>query len=185
MEERRDLGRELDDIQQQMKELEIRYEQYFAGVDKREPYNERKELARRIRHYTNRRIVWTDLKFRYQSISSRFASYSHYWDRILRLIDEGKYHRHTAKLKSDLQPPASQEQAAQDNAETEAVKLQRELVKARTSCGLKGAAPTAEKVAAFLESQREKIRDRYGDRAVEFSIETNAGKPRIKVSLKK
>jgi hypothetical protein len=184
MDERRALGSELDDIQQQMKELEIRYEQYFAGVEKREPYNERKNLARRIRHYTNRRIVWTDLKFRYQGIASRFASYSQYWDRILRLIDEGKYHRHTSKLNA---PPAAagKETEAAPSGPTEAQRLQQELAKAREDCGLKGAAPSAEKVAAFLDTQREKIRQKYGDKAVAFSIDTSDGKPRIKVSLKK
>ena len=49
-----------------MKELEVRYEQYFAGIERREPYNERRNLARRLRQFTNRAIVWTELKFRYQ-----------------------------------------------------------------------------------------------------------------------
>ncbi len=184
MDERRVLALELDEIQQQMKELEIRYEQYFAGVEKREPYNERKALARRIRHYTNRRIVWTDLKFRYQGLASRLASYSHYWDRILRLIDEGKYHRHTSKINAP-KPPAAPDLAATGANRDEAKRLQQELAAARDACGIAGNAPSAEKVAAFLDAQREKIRQRYGDKAVAFSIDTSDGKPRIKVSLKK
>ena len=191
MDERRVLALELDEIQQQMKELEIRYEQYFAGVERREPFNERKNLARRIRQYTNRRIVWTDLKFRYQGIASRFMSYAQYWDRILRLIDEGKYHRHTAKLNTpkppacpDL-PPACPDLPPAETGNGEAERLQKELADARAACGMSGSAPSAEKVAAFLDAQREKIRQRYGDKAVAFSIDTSDGKPRIKVSLKK
>ena len=184
MDERREVGKELDEIQQQMKDLEIRYEQYFAGVEKREPYNERKNLARRIRQYTNRRIVSTDLKFRYQGLTSRFASYTQYWDRILRLIDEGKYHRHTAKLGAPAAPGAGKQANAASNS-AEADRLQKELSKARQSCGMQGSAPSAEKVAAFLNTQREKIRQRYGDRPVTFSVDTSDGKPRIKVSLKK
>jgi len=184
MDERRGLALELDDIQQQMKELEIRYEQYFAGVEKREPYNERKTLARRIRHYTNRRIVWTDLKFRYQGIAARFASYAQYWDRILRLIDEGKYHRHTSKLNAP-RPASATDPASVGTEPNEAKRLQKELAAARQACGMAGDAPSAEKVAAFLDAQREKIRQRYGDKAVAFSIDTSDGKPRIKVSLKK
>ena len=57
MDDRRALGNELDEIQQQMKELEIRYEQYFAGVEKREPHRERIDIAKRLRQYTHRRIV--------------------------------------------------------------------------------------------------------------------------------
>ncbi len=182
MDERRQLAQELDEIQQQTKELEIHYEQYFAGIEKREPYQQRKDLARRIRHFTNRHIVWTDLKFRYQSIASRLMSYGQYWDRILRLIDEGKYHRHTSKLSTS----PSQRQSTTNNADpkVEAAKLHQELSQARKSCGLSGTGPSAEKVATFLATQREKIRSRYGDKPVEFSIDISGEKPRIKVSLK-
>lgn len=182
MDERRALGFELDEIQQQLKELEIRYEQYFAGVEKREPCKDRDALARRLRHYTNRRIVWTDLKFRYQGLTSRFMSYSHYWDRILRLIDEGKYHRHTSKLGSSAPSPDKQVANPLNN---EAKRLQRELAEAKKNCGIQSETPSVDKVAAFLDAQREIIRKRYGDRPVQFSIDTSDGKPRIKVGLKK
>jgi hypothetical protein len=183
MDERRALGYELDDIQQQLKELEIRYEQYFAGVEKREPHRERINLAKRLRQYTNRQIIQTDLKFRYHGLTSRFMSYAQYWDRILRLIDEGKYHRHTAKLKK---PAAPAKQAPATNTQRQEVeRLQQELCEARKACGLSGDAPSISKIAAFLDAQREKISSRYGDRPVQFSIDINDDKPRIKVSLKK
>lgn len=184
MDERRTIASELDEIQQQTKELEIRYEQYFAGVHKREPQLDRKNLARRIRHYNNRRIVWTDLKFRHQGLATRFMSYCQYWDRILRLMDEGKYHRHTAKMNAPARA-AAPNKPSDGSTDNEAARLQKELAKAREACGIQGVAPSAEKVAAFLDTQREKIRQRYGDKAVAFSIDSSAGKPRIKVSLKK
>jgi len=184
MDERRQLGQELDEIQQQIKKLEIQYEQYFAGIERREPYNERKDIARQIRHFTNRHIIWTDLKFRYQGITSRFMSYGQYWDRILRLIDEGKYPRHITKLKTT--PLTTQADRTKSiNPKVEAAKLQQDLSRARKTCGLSGDGPSAEKVAEFLASQREKIRSRYGDKPVEFSIDTSGEKPRIKVSLTK
>jgi hypothetical protein len=181
MDEKRDIARELDEIQQEVKELEIRYEQYFAGVERREPYNERKNLARRLRHFTNRHIVWTDMKFRYQSLASRFMSYGQYWDRILRLIDEGKYHRHMSKIN----PPAAKSTTVVLSPKEEASYLQKELSDARKALGLHSAAPSADSVEVFLAAQREKIRNRYGDRPVQFSIDTSGDKPRIKVSLKK
>ena len=181
MDEKRSLAYELDEIQQELKELEIRYEQYFAGIERREPYNERKDLARRLRQFTNRHIVWTDLKFRYQAMASRFMSYGQYWDRILRLIDEGKYHRHKSKIK----PPASGTTATRLSPKDEAITLQKELSEARKTLGLSGAAPSTDAVEVFLAAQREKIRARYGDKPIKFSIDTSGDKPRIKVSLKK
>lgn len=184
MDERRKLARELDDIQQRIKELEIRYEQYFAGHERREPMYERRDIAKLLRKFTNRHIVWTDLQFRYKGIASRFMSYGQHWDRILRLMDEGKYHRHVSKLK----PPTTKTSPVAPkvfDVKTEAANLQQELSKARASCGLSAGAPSTDKIASFLAVQREKIKSRYGDREVAFSIDSSDGKPRIKVSLNK
>lgn len=180
MDDRRKIAQELDDMQQLLKELEVRYEQYFAGIERREPANDRKNLARRIRHFVNRHIVWTDLQFRYQGIASRFMSYCQYWDRILRLMDEGKYHRHTAKLQrkpdaTDNKTPATASEAQQ---------LHEQMRQARMQCGLSGNGLNPEKMAAFITQQREKIRTRYGDKPVEFSVEVHEGKPRIKARFK-
>ncbi len=181
MDDRRKIAHELDDMQQMLKELEIRYEQYFAGIERREPSNDRKNLARRVRHFVNRHIVWTDLQFRYQSIASRFMSYCQYWDRILRLMDEGKYHRHTAKMQR--KPAAPDKKSAP--TENEAEHLHEQMRQARKNCGLSGDGPDQGKIASFLNQQREKLRSRYGDKPIEFSIEVHEGKPRIKARFKK
>lgn len=180
MDERRQTARELDDIQNSIKELEILYEQYFAGIERREPVNDRKAIVKRIRHFTNRHIVWTDLKFRYQGLASRFMTYCQYWDRIQRQIEEGKYHRHIARL-----PTPSHHQTAPESPDTaEAKNLQQQLVKARKDCGLSGDEPSVEKISAFLKAQQEQIRNRYGNKPVEYSVETRNGKPQIKVRPK-
>lgn len=181
MDDRRKLAQELDEIQTELKELEIRYEQYFAGLERREPYQDRQNLARRLRQFTNRHIVWTDLKFRYQNMATRFMTYGQRWDRILRLIEEGKYERHTTKLK----PSTRTKETAPLSADHEANQLHHELNRARQAQGLPGEAPSKEKVASFLSAQREKIHERYGDKPIQFSVDTSGEKPRIKVSLKK
>ncbi len=189
MDERRIIDQALSEIQQEMKELEIRYEQYFAGVEKREPQRERTALARRIRHFTNRPIFQTDVKFRYHGLASRFHSYAQYWDRILRLMDEGKYHRHLAK-KPILPKPVNQSPAESCHQPTERTPdeadcLLSALTAARTECGQQGPTPTREKVAQFLEVQKKKIQEKFGDRPVEFLVDSSSGKPQIKVRLKK
>lgn len=182
MKERSQVTIDLDDFQARLKELEIRYEQYFAGVEKREPYRERKDLSRQVRQYNPMLITQTDLKFRYHSLSARLASYSQYWDRILRLIDEGKYHRHQKK---GYQPSAVKPKSSQPSHASEAELLRKELLQARKQCGLSEDAPSPDKIAGFLAAQREKIGKRFGDKPVEFLVDVSAGKPRIKVRLKK
>ncbi len=92
------------------------------------------------------------MKFRYQGLASRFMSYGQYWDRILRLIDEGKYHRHTSKIK----PPEITPLPSQISPKEEAVRLQKELSEARKALGLSGSGPSTDSVEVFLAAQREK-----------------------------
>lgn len=180
MDERHKLACELDDMQHRLKELEILYERYFAGIERREPTNDRNTLVRRVRHFTKRHIVWTDLKFRYQGLASRFMSYCQYWDRIVRLIEEGKYHRH----KSKRQTPAVARPDPDAERLTQVQRLQQQMIQARKECGITGSDPSVEKISAFLEGQQEQIRSRFGDKPVEFHVDTRDGKPRIKVRLK-
>ncbi len=186
MQERRIFDQDLNEIQLGMKELEIRYEQYFAGVEKREPQRDRVALAKRIRHFKNRPIFQTDIKFRYQGLASRFYSYSQYWDRILRLMDEGKYHRHLSNKPTATKLP---ELAKPQMAETttapadEAGRLLLALTDARKKCGLHGRAPSHEKVDQFLAAQKQKVQQKFGDRPFEFIVDSSSGKPQIKVRL--
>jgi hypothetical protein len=181
MNDRRKIEQLLSEIQEEMKKLEIRYEQYFAGVEKREPQRERTELARQIRQLTNKPIFQTDIKFRYQGLASRFYSYTQYWDRILRLMDEGKYHRHLSP-KPELPDLSSVRTAEPAKAkEDEIDRLLQALLEARQSCGQQGPPLTRDKVREFLAAQKQKVQEKFGDRSVEFVVDTSSGKPQIKV----
>ncbi|NIQ10411.1 MAG: hypothetical protein GWO23_12465 [Gammaproteobacteria bacterium] len=88
----------LNQLEKELKELEIAYEQYFLGVEKVSPEQQRNKFTKRMRKMITYYIPQTDLRYRLNGISSRFNSYCGYWDRIQRLIDEGKYERHTSRI---------------------------------------------------------------------------------------
>lgn len=178
MNDRDAIARELGTIELAQKELEILYEQYFAGVEKREPARLREEMAMRLRRFANRRIMQTDLRFRYQSLATRFHSYTGHWDRILRLMDEGRYVRQLQRLARTELPPAPADTGDEVDA------LYRELLTARRALPAEGPLPDRQQIALFLERQREKIREKFGDREVEFRVVTEDGKPKIKVRAK-
>jgi len=179
MTERDTIARELANIEQGMRELEIRYEQYFAGVEKREPIKDREKLAQQLRRFVNRRITQTDLRFKSQNLATRFHSYSGYWDRILRLIDEGRYSRQ----KAPAQPSTGAASPEPEKDEADAV--YRQLLAARTACKIGGTVPSRLQVAAFLEQQKNKLREKFGNREVEFLVTTTDGKPKIKARAKR
>lgn len=181
------IERELNLIEQTMRNLEISYEQYFCGIEKREPVKDREALARQMRQFANRRIMQTDLRFKYQNLATRFHSYTGYWDRILRMIEEGRYHRQKGALPKP--PPAASAAAPQatagQNGGNEVDSVYNDLIAARQACNIGGSTPQRDQVAAMLEKQRAQIRAKFGDRPVAFRVETRDGKPRIVVSAKK
>ncbi len=185
--DRKRIGRELENIEHAMKSLEIAYEQYFSGIEKREPMKDREELTKRIRQFANRRIMQTDLRYKYQNLATRFHSYNSYWNRILKLMDEGKYHRNASQVTKPTglknQPPKAAAPAASGGGEVDSV--YKDLMAARKNCNIGGKAPDKGQIASMLEKQKAKIREKFGDRPVAFKVETRDGKPRIVVKAKK
>ena len=188
--DRKRISNELDQIEHKMKTLEIAYEQYFSGLEKREPMKDREELTKRIRQFANRRIMQTDLRFKYQNLATRFHSYNGYWERILKLMDEGKYHRNASQTmkpvgtKNQLSSSASPKSGgAAGNGEVDTI--YNDLMSARKTHNIAGRAPDKQQVASMLEKQKARIKEKFGDRPVAFKVETRDGKPRIVVKAKK
>jgi len=173
MNERTFVERELEQIDRKLRELVTGYEQYFAGVEKREPMLDREKLAKRLRKLVTRRITQTELRFRTQNLSARYNSYSGYWDRILRLIDEGRYFRQTQGITPPKLPP--------EPVSSPIDKLYRQILEAHNAGQITGSPPDRQQVARFLERQQEKIREKYGTDEVDFRVDVEDGKPKIKV----
>jgi hypothetical protein len=173
----------LNQAEKELKELEIAYEQYFLGLEKRSPQQRRSKFTVRMRKFISFYIPQTDLRYRLNGISNRFNSFCGYWDRIQRLIDEGKYERHTARIQRRASNPAPPGQpAAADQSFAPLDSLYEQLVNAHQSCQMKP--PNRDQVAKFLTRQTEAIKQRFGDKEVDFVVVTEAGKPKIKVRAK-
>src|SRR4051812_2975950 len=90
-----------DDVQlfdQFLNDLIVKYEQYFLGLEKREPLQLREQVARLARKYQPIQITNTMYRFRYNTLIARFSTYQQHWNRILRLMEEGKYSRDKFKM---------------------------------------------------------------------------------------
>jgi hypothetical protein len=174
----------LNQLEQDLKELEIAHEQYFLGTEKRLPEQRRQKFTLRVRKMITQHIPQTDLRYRLQSISSRYNSYCGYWDRIQRLIDEGKYERHTSRIQRFAQTtPPAQDVADPGLSANPVDSLYQQLVDAHQACKLR--APNRDQVAGFIAKQEEAIKKRFGDKPVDFVVVTEDGKPKIKVRAKR
>jgi hypothetical protein len=87
----------LAELEERVDRLRASYEQYFMGYEKIEPGVQRKDVDRRFTLLRKQQIRNTALRFRFNVVTQKFNTYSMYWTRICRQIEEGTYKRHIAK----------------------------------------------------------------------------------------
>ena len=92
----------LDELDGRIEALKILYEQYFLGIEKLEPQKERQGVARIVRRVQTAQTKNTAVRFRLNSLNQRFLSYQSYWNRIVREIEAGTYHRDLARVERDM-----------------------------------------------------------------------------------
>ena len=81
------------DLEPQLERLKALYEQYFQGLERRPPVRLRERLDRQVRRLRRDQPNNTAMRFKYQTIFQRWITFTQYWDRISRRIEEGTYAR--------------------------------------------------------------------------------------------
>lgn len=84
---------ELAALEHRLNRLRILYDQYFMGIERLPPEMKRNELDKAFMRSKIPRSRNTATKFRFRSVRQRYTSLKSYWDRITRLIDEGRIRR--------------------------------------------------------------------------------------------
>lgn len=97
-----ELNQLLDELDGRIEALKILYEQYFLGLEKLEPLQDRQGVARIVRRVQTSQTKNTAIRFRLNSLNQRFLSYQNYWNRIVREIEAGTYHRDLARVERDM-----------------------------------------------------------------------------------
>lgn len=106
------------ELEERVDRLRALYEQYFLGYEKVEPAIPRKDVDRRFAHLRKQQIRNTALRFKFNVITQKFQTYSMYWQRVCRQIEEGTYKRHVVKANQRFAEPAAKRKAdAQVQAE--------------------------------------------------------------------
>jgi hypothetical protein len=89
----------LDDLKRKVERLRVTYEQYFLGIEKVPPLQQRRDVVRDVHRLTQLRIKRAALKFRFQSLVQRFNAHKAYWTRTEREIEMGTHKRQTFRAK--------------------------------------------------------------------------------------
>jgi len=81
---------DIEKLEHAIRLLKVQYDQYFAGVLNLPPYELRGEVERLIRQYNNTPFDKSSLRFYFNSLVTRFNTFSELWAKCLRLREEGR-----------------------------------------------------------------------------------------------
>jgi hypothetical protein len=173
-------------LEHDLRELIIRYEQYFCGIEKREPLLLLEEVERCARRYQNVSITNAMHKFKYNSLIATLCVHRQKWTRTNRLIEEGKYNRD--RFKMSLHQRRSEDRptpAPVDKSSNQLDRIYRDFLEARTACNLPIDHLSKDMIASAIERQKPAIMAKYRCNDVEFAVIIEDGKPRLKARPKK
>jgi hypothetical protein len=176
-------------LDKKLSELITKYEQYFIGLEKREPLPLLSEVEKLVRRYSGVPINNTMYKHRFTMLVARLNTYREHWNRILKLMEEGRYSRD--RFISDLHLRQKDKSARQQPEDRQAVvesdidRLVHEFREARKACNLPYHTITRELVAATIEKQKPVLAAKLGTENLAFRVVIEEGKPKLKAGLRK
>ena len=183
------ISEDLPILENRLQTLITSYEQYFIGLEKREPLKLLAEVEQLVKRYANSPINNTMYKFRYNNLVARFTSYRQQWNRIVREIEEGRYRRdrYRAELHQKSSPATTDRQyekpAATEREQQQLDQLYAELLEARRACMLPVEGMSRQQLADRLAKQRPQLQQQLGTEKIRFRVVVENGRPRIRAGL--
>ena len=171
-----DITQDLQVLDVKVKQAKFEYDQYFLGHRPREPVLVRGEVQKIIAYWSNLPINNTAMRFKFNSLCSRYFTFRRQWDEISRKIEEGTYEPHNkrARRREKMTAEPAPKQTSSDDEICDA------YLEARSSCG-QGEVDRA-KVNALLEKQRSALREKFGCKDVKFRVVVEGGKTKLKAT---
>ena len=128
----------------------------------------------------------TALRFRFNSINSRFQAFRRQWDIALRQIEDGTYKRHV--FKADLHERArglGESAASSQSAASRSDELFENYREAALACGQDVSKLTAEKLQRVVAKQQAAVRKKLGCDEIDFRVVVEGGKVKLKASARR
>ncbi len=178
------LAEELDVLDEDLTKLQVMYEKYFLGIDRRPPDQERKKVSAQLRGLRNTLVKNTGLKFRINTMFAKLISMERLWDRTLREIEDGTYKRDIFKAKY-RQGDGQQRQAAapQQRIELSDDKLRKlydTWMVARQRTGESVNNMNFDSVAEKIRAQVPSLISKHKAKSIEFKVVIKGGKAILK-----
>ena len=178
---------DLDELEEAISLLQVLYEKYFLGIDRRPPEQERKRVSGKIREMRTQMIRNTALKFRINTLFAKLISFERMWDRTLREIEEGTYKRDVFKAKMHMKEKAEPAQkkvatapVAPEIPDDKLRRLYDTYLVARQRCGEPVTGLSYESVASRIRAQVPQLMEKHKAKNIEFKVVIKGGKAVLK-----
>jgi hypothetical protein len=177
---------ELTELDEAIQNLQVLYEKYFLGIDRRPPDEERKRISKKTRELRESLIKNTALKFKINTLFAKLLSFERMWDRTLREIEDGTYKRDVfkAKLRMRERDGAPAAKAASSGApqipEEKLRRLYDTFMVARRRCGEATDGISFDSVASRIRAQVPQLMQKHKAKNIEFKVVIKGGKAVLK-----
>jgi len=94
-------------------ELQVAYEQYFLGQERRPPTKQHQDLKRALNQLRNTFVNATNVRFRVANLQQRVLTFERLWERTMQEIEAGSYKRDLFKARRHAQEREQRNRAAQ------------------------------------------------------------------------
>jgi len=84
------IDQDLDLLERSIRQLQIEWEKFFQGIEKRPPTDMKARVERMTRKYDMGEIRNNTSRFRYQTLIARYATFNELWQKRLRAFEEGR-----------------------------------------------------------------------------------------------
>jgi hypothetical protein len=180
---------DLDEIENGIRRLQIEWDKFFSGVDKKPPTDARARLEAFIRRYAGAELRNNTERFRFQTLQARYNTFNELWSKRLRAMEEGRipglHGRAASPALTPSRAPAAASAAPEpvrlrDPGDADAVRdLFDRFLQARRAAG-EDAAVRFESFQKLIAEQASRILTEKGAQAVDFRLETKDGKVSVK-----
>jgi hypothetical protein len=186
---------ELDKLEEDIRKLKNKYDQFFIGITKVPPSFERHQLETSVHELSRQKMRDSGRRFRFNTLVSRFNQLREMWARRMREREEGPmdFRRRQAALTAPSAPPPPPSEARRGTSSApdpyvrmspgangeQVRKLFEEIEREHMKLG-KLPNVTMEQLAAMVQKQTETIREKYHVNTVAFRVETIDGKVKLK-----
>ncbi len=188
---------ELDKLEEMIRIVKTKYDQFFAGSIKTPPWFERRGVDVYIYEMSKQKMRDNTRRFRLNQMTSRWNQYREMWGRRMREREEGplEFQRRQAALEETPEknaaptPPTTPRvtsaeadpyvKVASGTNGQEIQALFEQIQRANSELG-KANTLTFEQLSAMVQKQSELVRARYNVNTVAFRVETVDGKVKLK-----